>query len=1527
MPRATHDLFGTVQTQGGLLPSDLLARIHARDRDLDGLDPAAYHLVKGERLNEAVNRSWTRLRTAWQDFAEARAALSGDDPGTTPTRERWLLHLFQELGYGRLTTARAPEIDGRSYPISHFRDRVSIHLVGCNVDLDRRTPGVAGAAQASPHSLVQEFLNRSDDHLWGFVSNGLRMRVLRDNVSLTRQAYLELDLEAMMEGEVYADFTLLWLVCHQSRVEAPASALPEECWLERWSQAAQRQGARALDHLRDGVQQAIERLGAGFLAHPANAALRGRLRAGELAAQDYYRQLLRLVYRLIFLFVAEDRDVLFAPGTPAAARDRYLRFYSTTRLRELARARRGTRHPDLYRALRLVMGKLGEDTGCPELGLAPLGSFLWSERAIPELHDADLFNHHLLDAVRALAFTVSERALRAVDYRNLGSEELGSVYESLLELHPELNADAATFALSTVAGHERKTTGSYYTPSGLIQSLLDTALDPVLDEAARQRTAAKAEAALLALKVCDPACGSGHFLIAAAHRIARRLAAARTGEQEPPPEATRAAVRDVIGHCIYGVDVNPMAVELCKVALWMEALEPGRPLSFLDHRILCGNSLLGATPALTAAGIPDDAFKPIEGDDKDTVSALRRQNKEERKGQRDLFVRLVAESGPTYYTLTEQYADLDALPDATYAAVRDKEDRHRRITTSPEYRHARLLADAWCAAFLARKAADAPPAVTQDLFARIQEEPDTIHPAVTREIDRLARDYQLFHWHLAFPDVFRVQSEAAADENEATGWSGGFDVVLGNPPWDQVQLDPQEFFANSAPEIANAQHMTARNRAIAGLEESDPELYKSFLSAKRIVDGVKAFVHRSGAYPLTNFGRLNTAPLFAELNRRILSETGRCGMICPTGIATDSFNQYFFADLVESCALASLYDFENRAAIFPGVHRSYKFCLLTLTGPARPAEEGAELAFFLRQPQQLRDEERRFRLSAEDIELLNPNTRTCPIFRTRRDADLTLSIYRRVPVLVREARDGQLEENPWGFRGLLMFMMNTASNLFRTRDQLEADGWRLHGNVFYAPGHAAGDSADPSERYVPLYEAKMIHHFDHRFGDYADLPPESKSTQLPDVPLERKQDPHYQLLPRYWVPEPEVHARLADRWPHQWLLGWRDICRSTDERTVIASVIPAVGVGNNLPITIVETATSMAPYLAACIGSFVFDFAARFKVGGTHLNFFIAHQLPALPPSTYSDPAPWDQARTLAEWLRPRILELTYTAWDLESFAKDCGYHGPPFSWDEERRHHLRCELDAAFFHLYGLSRDDVAHIMDTFPIVKRHDVKRHGEYRTKSAILEAYDEMAKTMLEATEHEPALFSLAADQPQDQRIAELQQLIAPSAPAARRFRRVQPSPASKYVSTAPLLTLKAAAGGFSDGQDPEFAAWVEVPTSRPLRKGMFVAAVRGRSMEPLIPDGAYVLFQHPVRNIRDGVVLLVQSQSVHDPETGGSYTVKRYRRTRANSASEGTRLEPDNPESDPIIIPADSADDIRPVAEFIEVISTTDPDPL
>lgn len=1141
MARRNHD-FQTIHSEGGLLPPDLLRRILDPKEKVPGTLPEDYGLPQGERINETITQSWNRLRRHWAEFREAARSLPQGEPGTGLTNDKWSVPLLRELGFGMLPTSPGPEINGRTYAINRFFGPTAIHLVGCGLSLDRRAAGVRGAAAANPHGLVQEFLNRSEGHLWAIVSNGLRFRVLRDNQALSRQSYLEFDLESMFSGEVFSDFVLLWLIAHATRFAPREERKSETCWLEQWTKLANEQGARALESLRGGVERALQVLGQGFVGHPRNTALRESLRSGQISLSDFHGQLLRVVYRLIFLFVAEDRTLdgvsLLHPRDESEEgrqrRERYAAHYSTARLRELAARIKGSRHGDLWQQFNLLVGMLsGEErfaSACEPLALPALGSFLWSPASTAILNASsltggdgtELANADFLEALRHLAFTRQDKVLRPVDYKNLGSEEFGGVYESFLALTPQISGDGARFTFAEFAGNERKTSGSYYTPDCLVQCLLDSALDPVVDEAIKGKTGQEAEKAILGLKVCDTAVGSGHFLVGAAHRLARHLARVRAhamGESEPSPTLYQHALRDVIGRCLYGVDINPMAVELCKVTLWLEALEPGKPLSFLDHHIRCGNSLLGATPALIEQGIPDEAFTPIEGDDKEYCRKYKKRNREERT-QMELD-----EWAPWEHlgNLPEAMARLDALQDDTIEGILEKQRHYEEIVRSSGYVHSRFLADAWCAAFVWKKREDSdlPHPITNKILRQIERNPQSMYdftPWLRDEIMRLARQYQFFHWHLAFPEVFPPRGVVHACTSHSL--SSGFSVILGNPPWERVKLQEKEWFAERNPEIANASNAAARKRLISALEEVDPALLRAWEEASRQAEGESHLVRNTGRYPLCGRGDINTYSIFAELNRSLLNPTGHVGCIVPSGIATDDTTKFFFQDLVNTASLVSLYSFENEEFVFPAIHHATKFCLLTMAAPGSESQREIDFVFFARQVHDLPEKERHFALTANDIALLNPNTRTCPIFRCKQDAELTKHIYRRIPVLIRDASEKQPEENPWGISFLRMIDMANDSGLFRTREQLEAEGFVLKGNVFTRDGDV----------YRPLYEGKMFWHFDHRFGTYeGQTEAQANQGKLPELTTEQHRNPHFLSLPRYWVAEENVRARVPRR--------------------------------------------------------------------------------------------------------------------------------------------------------------------------------------------------------------------------------------------------------------------------------------------------------------------------------------------------------------------------------------------------------------
>ncbi|MGQ4373834.1 DNA methyltransferase [Streptomyces sp. SAS_267] len=1346
--------FTAVTTVGGLLPADMLLRI-AEARNLPGTKSADYGLPASVPVRDEAERAWEYLKPLWRDL---RAALPADAvtgaPAADPTGRAgtdWLAQLFRKLDFGALTEVGAAGIAADSdpekrFPVSHRHGPALMHQIPWNQELDKRP----AAGQVPAQSMLQDCLNRTEAHLWAVLANGRHLRLLRDTSSFATAAYVDFDLEAIFDGELFSEFVLLYCVLHASRFTVAEGAAASGCWLEKWRTVAIESGSRALDHFRDGVQATLTVLGTGFLSHPQNNKLREHLDVHALQTA-----LLRLVYRMIFLFVAEDRGALLDPAADEQTRDRFTRYFSTARLRRHALRRLGTAHDDQYRTLELLMEALGSEEGRPELGLKGLGGLFNDTPADEPLRGVRLANRHLFEAVKHLARVrdAGSARWRPVDYLHMGAEELGSVYEALLELVPKHSAADRTFELVDRIGNDRKKTGSYYTPSALTETLLDSTLNPVIDDAVK-RGEQRASAAghfdpantiveeLLSITVCDPACGSGHFLVGAARRIAKRVAAVRERNPEPTVEAVRHALHEVVARCVYGVDLNPMAVELAKVSLWLEAMEPGRPLGFLDSHIKHGNGLIGATPALMRNGIPDKAFKKAEGDNDSWAGSLLTRNSLEREGQGGLF-EVETETKVANASFARRLHQITAAPDDSLTAVRRKEAAYRDWSTSAEYLHALHLADSWCAAFVWVKREDAPPAITHKVFRGLEDpEGDAAPQSTHNEIVRLRDQYAFFHWHLEFPEVFTVPEEGDTSADAvapATGWAGGFSCMVGNPPWDKVDFEDKKYFSVVAPEIANISG-TARRTRIAEWEQENPEAGKRYREARRAVKGTFHFAGDSGVFPLCAKGltvkgvnSLQTDTLFAERMANVVAAEGRFGMVLPTAIATGAGSQHLFADFTRRGALASLYDFENRrpkspalpkgGKWFEGVDSRQKFCLLSLAGRAAHTD-ASRVGFFLSDIADLEDPTRVFALDPEDLARISPNTGTLPVFRTQRDADITAGVYQRIPVLWNE---GRRDGNPWDLTFKNLFNMTDDSDLFRSRERLEAEGWELRGNVFERGG----------ERMLPLYEAKMVDFFNHRAADVVkSLTAVNRQNQPKYIPTEELQDPARPAQPLKWIQQDgtiptrrnnkDVHVkgvelRLAEEnWNHDWLCGWCDVTASTNERTAIPAFLPRTAVGHKFPLMLPRVEPPLVAALIATQSSLVFDFVSRQKIGGTSMGLFIWKQLPVPSPTTLEPHLPF---------LLPRVIELVYPAHDMAPLARDLGAEGEPFQWDEDRRRQLCAELDAYFFHLYGISREDTAYILESFQSesggLKNNEIAKFGEYRTKRLVLAEYDRMA----------------------------------------------------------------------------------------------------------------------------------------------------------------------------------------------------------
>lgn len=554
-------------------------------------------------------------------------------------------------------------------------------------------------------------------------------------------------------------------------------------------------------------------------------------------------------------------------------------------------------------------------------------------------------------------------------------------------------------------------------------------------------------------------------------------------------------------------------------------------------------------------------------------------------------------------------------------------------------------------------------------------------------------------WRETFPQVFsRPES--------------GFDVVIGNPPWERMKLQEREFFALGSPRIAAAVNAADRRRLIAALEREEPEIWERYQTAKAAAETMLAHIRSCGEFPLSARGDINTYMLFAELARKIVAPTGRIGLLVPSGIATDDTTKHFFSDLVEKQCLTALYDFENRKLVFPDVDGRFKFSVLLMTG-RELNEPTADFVFFAHAIEDLQHRERHIELSPNDLALMNPNTRTCPVFRSRRDADLTRHVYRQVPVLIdKTRREGG---NPWGVRFVRMFDQTNDAEHFKTGAELKEAGFKLCGNRWIRRKNV----------FLPLYEAKMIQAFDHRAASVrVERANWMRQGQPEETSLVQHQNPEFVVQPRYWVAQDLVSEILGDR-PS--VLAYKDVTSATNQRTMIASIIPRSAVVNSAPLVL--TGSQMSERLECCLlanfNSLIYDFVARQKVGGLHLNFFIVEQLPTLPPDTYAQRCPWESSRTLETWISERVLKLTCTAEDMIPLAEAARFRHRVYQWREQERAQLRAELDAAFFLLYGTSRADVEYILSTFQAIAKEDATHADGGPTRRLILDAYDHLS----------------------------------------------------------------------------------------------------------------------------------------------------------------------------------------------------------
>ncbi|WP_338504441.1 hypothetical protein V6R86_10735 [Sphingomonas kaistensis] len=1210
-----------------------------------------------------------------------------------------------------------------------------------------RAEGRSGADRETPSTQLLRYLRRIDDLTggdlrWGILTNGGRWRLYYAGARSTIDDYLEIDLARIIgigpdvfDAAVTDEEREHWLrvfaaMFSRSAFERQAADAPS------FHDQARREAAfyeeRVAKNLSDLVFARLYPSLGRAIAEKAPA---------DTELEEIRNATLILLYRLLFILYAEDRGLL--PVRDAR--------YDDYALRD-ARKDVGSRMDasgtfstvatpiwDRFSSLAMMI-----DKGDPSVGLPPYNGGLFSASETPLLKVIRLPDSVMAEALDILSWEQREGRRRYINYRDLSVQQLGSIYERLLEF--EMKRVDGRFEIQPNI-FARKDSGSYYTPDELVLLIIDETLAPLIKDAyagfanavnllrnddseamkLRALEAADPARSITRLRVCDPAMGSGHFLVSLVDRLTNAAleamakaveiaSEAGVTEYQSPIAIEIEKIRSTIWHnaqeknwsvaeeqlddpqlvkrmvlkrCIHGVDKNPMAVELAKVALWLHTFTVGAPLSFINHHLHCGDSLFGlwVRDAIDKAGKAGELLY---------IEELRNAERQASQMQRiealtDAEVAEVHASADMWKDIEFQTGPFDSFVSFVHA-----------IDWLDLPREERPLVTQWLDGGFGDPLPIARGKKEPEAVRSRQEEAERFH-VIWREARKLIEEERFFNWQIAFPGVWKSWTKKERD--------GGFDAVIGNPPWDRMKLQKVEWFAARRPAIAQKSKAADRERIVKALERSGDPLFNDYQIANERALTALRVARKGGHYPLLGKGDINLYSLFVERAHSIARPGGMIGLLTPIGIGMDKTNAPYISAIAESKQLKAFISFENRRQwLFKDVHAEDQPTVLIASNNGRSFDSFRYAVKLHALP----EPDDTFELSAPMLLALNPNTGTIPVLRSKRDAKLTAEVYKRVDVFVRKS--GQGERSDWACDYATMFHMTNDSDAFATLEELKEQhgAWSTGGSRF--------ESAEGA--WLPLYEGKSVQLFNHRYASI-ETPKGSVSGQGQAIrsSLEELQDINFVTTPRYWVRENDI-AGLKNGYA----IGFNDICNTNNARSVVACMIPRVGTGNKIPL-LDGLGASDAALLLANLASIPLDYIARNKIQSRNLNKYILEQLPIISPASYARAF---GPKSALEIVREIVLELTFTAYDIADFARDLGHVDaagevlPPFIWDEERRLRLRAKLDALYFILYGIydpensatSRDEIRYIYSTFPAVERQEIAKWNSYRSRDLAL-----------------------------------------------------------------------------------------------------------------------------------------------------------------------------------------------------------------
>ncbi|MGI9305996.1 MAG: Eco57I restriction-modification methylase domain-containing protein [Gammaproteobacteria bacterium] len=1216
-----------------------------------------------------------------------------------------------------------------------------------NLPLDRRDK-----QEGTPSSQILRYLRSAErtEIKWGVLTNGAKWRLYYRLAQSRSEHFLELDLPeilALPEAEKSHWLRVFMLVFRRE------SFLPQDADLRTFHEIALDEGKNWEQAITEALSRKImeevfPNLSRALAKNVPELQAMIKSKKGESPEAVKLLREVRdntviLLYRLLFVLYAEDRHLL------PVAHEKY-KFYSLRKIRDnIGRdkdmkmsATMDKYYSDFKQLCRAV------DIGDSTLALPAYNGGLFDPKQAELLQTATLLDRDFGAVVLALSLHGDER----IHYHDLSVQHLGAIYEQFLE--QELYITPAGDVAARLNRFSRKTGGSYYTPDDLVRLVVERTVGGLLQQ--RRLDFAKAQKAklpakklreqdsamrALEIKVCDPAMGSGHFLVSlvdylADWTLAEISAAEKISGYESPLAAEISVIRKHIENeaekggwdikkeqledrqiirrialkkCVYGADKNFMAVELAKLSLWLHTFTVGAPLTFLDHHLRCGDSLFGEW----------------------TISAMKKFDELDCNLEAEGYMKKAEKAA-------KDMAEIEELTDSDIQQARASKEKYEIMRGKAEVfnRALSLLhvlrwidagSNGMARAERKAKNGECKKAVFEVLM-NLFNNGNGLGPAAAKlkkYADDLARREDFMHWESAFPGVWH-------DWKSPQKRGGGFDAIVGNPPWNKMRMEDAGWFSARLPEISRAPTKAARKKKIAALIKSKHPVAAEYQRAEKYAAAAMTVARDCGDYPVMGHGDMNLYSLFVERALTLAKPDAFIGLLMPSGIYGDKTSSEFFNNLAVSERLHSLLDFINSPQpFFPEVHRSFKFCAFIFGGAAQKFAK-AECAYFLNSTENL--EEKLIEFRNGDFRRVNPNTGNAPIFLNQREAQIALDIYRRLPVLHKHGI-----APVWRAKYFRMYDMASDSRVFQNADDLRKAKFFHVANNCYKRG---------TEHYLPLYEGKMVQMFDHRAADVVvNLDNLNRPGQPKEISSEKKQNFDFFPEPRFWVSLESIAGKFSagfgaeekkifDFLPKA-TVAYKHISAPTNERGIIAAVLPSAGIGHSMGVFApaipkrakeqpiaewlklakkeMKDYKEFLPFMAANLNSFVYDFLCRQKMQGQNISWYILEQLPVVPPADYQKKF---GGKTAAEIIRDHVLRLTYTANDMAAFARDIGYKGKPFIWNEEERMHLRARLDALYFILYGIEYEDAKYIMDSFPITRREDKEKHGGYLTRDLIL-----------------------------------------------------------------------------------------------------------------------------------------------------------------------------------------------------------------